>query len=759
MKKLTFLPLTLLLITILLFYHSFLLQGKLPIPSDTIIGLYHPFRDLYAKEYPNGIPYKNFLITDPVRQQYPWRFLAVSIEKIGQLPLWNPYSFGGTPLLANFQTAAFYPLNILLFIFPFATGWSLLVMFQSFLSGIFLYLYLRKMRVSEFSSAFGGTIFAFCGFSIAWLEWNTLAQTALWLPLILLAEEYLLEKISYKWMIVFIFAQCAAFFAGHLQTFFYMILIYDSYLIARVIQITNAEKQKNHFWKRAWEKYYPFILCGVVVILITFVQWFPTIQFVLQSARGDDQLNAWQQAGWFIPWQNLAQFISPDFFGNPTTLNYWGVWNYGEFIGYIGLFPLILSLFALFYRRDKKTFFFGILFFLSLLFSLPTIFAQIPYLLQIPFLSTSQPTRLLFVTDFSLAILSALGLDFYIKSENKLKILYPLAFISLIFVGLWIFVLSGYKVFHISYDSIVVSKHNLYLPTGLFLSIFLILIVCSFIKQPKVRTSFIIILIIVSVVDLFRFADKFIPFTQQSYLFPPTAALSYLENQKGQFRIMETDSEILPPNFSVIYHLQSLDGYDPLYLQRYGELMAAIGRGKADIHAPFGFNRIITPETIDSRLIDLFGVKYIMSLSDLKDQKLTKVFTEGQTRVYKNSQAFPRVFLVDNVKAVSNKNEAIEAMFDPKTNLRTTAVVEGWDNQSIKLSEGAAKITSYQENSVDVWTQNNNKAFLVLTDTFYPTWQVTIDGKEGKIYRTDYNFRGVLIPSGNHHIIFSDSLL
>src|SRR3989304_3309109 len=84
------------------FFWQFLFKGLLPIPTDTIVGLYHPYRDLYVKDYPNGIPFKNFLITDPVRQQYPWRKLAISAEKNFELPLWNPYNFSGTPLLANF---------------------------------------------------------------------------------------------------------------------------------------------------------------------------------------------------------------------------------------------------------------------------------------------------------------------------------------------------------------------------------------------------------------------------------------------------------------------------------------------------------------------------------------------------------------------------------------------------------------------------------------------------------------------------------
>ncbi|HEY4876451.1 MAG TPA: YfhO family protein, partial [Puia sp.] len=540
------------------------MQGKLPIPSDTIVGLYHPFRDLYAKEYPNGIPYKNFLITDPVRQQYPWRFLAVSLEKAGQLPLWNPYSFGGTPLMANFQTAAFYPLNILLFIFPFSLGWGLLILSEQILAGIFMYWYLSNLRLNYSARFLGSLVYAFCGFMIAWLEWGTLDSVAVWLPLILLSIDKIFTsfisfeklknknqiKIFYIWPIILILVLTFSFFAGHLQPFFYLSVVSVCYFFARWVQFGKSNKT-----------FFIFVLLGVCFLLLTAIQWIPTAQFIFQSARNADQLNSWQQPGWFIPWQNLIQFVAPDFFGNPTTLNYWGIWNYGEFIGYVGIFPLIMAIFALFYRHDKKTFFFGTFFFLSLIFSLPTIFAKIPYIFQFPFFATSQPTRLLFLTDFSLSILSAFGLDFYITSEKKKKILYPVILIFIIFAGLWFFVFSGYKALHISPDSISISRHNLFLPTGFLILITVLLAGSVFIKKKKISFILILILLLISVIDLFRFADKFIPFTSENYLFPSTAALSYLQNQKGQFRIMETDSEILPPNFSVMYHLQSLDGY------------------------------------------------------------------------------------------------------------------------------------------------------------------------------------------------------
>ena len=136
MKK--FLPFFLILGIVLVFFWQFLLKGLLPIPSDTIVGLYYPFRDAYFKTNPNGLPYKNFLITDPVRQLYPWKQISIEAEKKSTLPTWNPYNFAGTPLLANFQSAIFYPLNILFFIFPFEISWSLLILLEPLLAGIFL---------------------------------------------------------------------------------------------------------------------------------------------------------------------------------------------------------------------------------------------------------------------------------------------------------------------------------------------------------------------------------------------------------------------------------------------------------------------------------------------------------------------------------------------------------------------------------------------------------------------------------------------
>jgi len=225
---------------------------------------------------------------------------------------------------------------------------------------------------------------------------------------------------------------------------------------------------------------------------------------------------------------------------------------------------------------------------------------------------------------------------------------------------------------------------------------------------------------------------------------------------------MTTDSRILPPNFSTMYKIQSIDGYDPLYLLRYGELIAASERKKADISLPFGFNRIITPHNYDSKIIDLLGVKFVLSLSDIKSESLNKVFQEGATRIYENKKVLPRAFFVSKIISAKDNKDVIKLMFNDSFIPNDTAIIElnqgGAPVPSLGWQMGETDVVYYSENKVIVETVNSGMGFLVLTDSYYPTWHVTVDKVEAKIYRTDYNFRGVIIPEGKHKIEFYNSL-
>lgn len=733
---------------VVVFFYPFFLQGKLPIPSDTIIGLYHPFRDLYAADYPRGIPFKNFLITDPVRQLYPWRELVIDQWKHVNIPIWNPYSMAGYPLLANMQSAAFYPFNILFWIFSVPIAWSLLILLEPLLAGIFLYLYLRHLRVMPEAAFLGAISFSFSGFFIAWFEWGTVLHVALWLPLILLAKEKLLEKRTVFWVSILMFAECSQVFAGHPQILFYSLIVSNIYLFGRIIQL-NKEK-KNKFLTSSIKMYTPFFLIGICIFVVTSIQTIPAMQFIQQSARDIDQVH-WQQTdGWFIPLPQYIQFVAPDYFGNPTTLNYTGVWNYGELVGYIGIIPLVFAVFAIVWRRDKKTLFFSLVLLFSVLFSLDTIIARIPFILNVPFLSTAQPTRLLFITDFSLAVLAALGIDYCIKSATE-KGFRRRNLVRLIAVLAPFFFLMAIVFVYTFIAKLTVASHNLFLPiTILTVGSFLIL-TRVVIVQKRYALFLTGVLLCLIIVDLLHFAWKFDPFTNQQYLFPQTKSIAFLRNDTSIFRIMSTNAEIFPPNFSSIYRLETIDGYDPLYLRRYGEFAVAIERNKPDITPPFGFNRIVTIKNASSPFINLMGVKYVFSFDELQASKFEKILEEGKTKIYRNKEAFPRAFFVSNVVQVSSKHEAINRMFEEKDVLQTVAIIEE-NIPTTAFSQGIATITRYTSGKLTIETKNKREGFLVVTNSFYPSWHARIDNQPAHLVQTDFAFQGLVVPSGDHTI-------
>lgn len=742
----------LLLIGIIFFFYPFFTVGKVPIPADALIGLFHPWRDQLRDTYPNGIPVKNSLITDPIRQQYPYRIIGMHMFKNGIIPSWNPYSFSGTPLLANIQSALLYPGNFLFFIFDEINAWSLLVLLQPLLAALFTYYYLRNLSIKQSAATLGALSFAFSGFMIAWLSWNTIGHVALWLPLILLAKDRLVQKFSLRWALILILAESSMVLAGHLQTAMYIIVFSTIYLFFRLY--SKHPKSLLEFGKNLL----PFIVTASAVVIITSLQIIPTVQFIFASARNFD-LASWQREDWFLPLAHLVQFIAPDFFGNPTTGNYWGVWNYVEFVGYIGIISLFFAFFAFFFRRDKKTLFFSVGLLTGLLLAISNPLAQIPYHFSIPYLATLQPTRIMVLICFCGSMLGALGFDYFIKSYFSRRLLRKLILLiitfGIFFVLLWIFVINNSQ----KIPGLLISKRNLFFPSGIFIAGAILLGISLYKPNKKLFSILITLLLLVAYIDQFRFAAKFIPFVSREYMYPQTKLINFLQSNLGQYRYMTTDRRILPPNTSMLYKLQTVDGYDPLYLRTYSQMISAWTRNKPDITLA-SFNRILTPERFDLFMASLFGVRYIVTIDEISNPQLKLVFTEGETDVYENLSVFPRAFLLEKITQVESNEQLMTGMFNEKDLSKsgfTTSPL--FANESVLTSSESATIIHYSPQSVVISVVSEVERILVLTDPVYPNWKATIDGKPTLIYPVDLFFRGIKVPKGNHSIQFDYSLL
>lgn len=737
-----FWPVILIFLVWFVFASPYFLKNKIPFSSTYLVNFFAPWT-----AYPGfASPVKNNAMPDVISQIVPWKSFTIDGFKNLQIPLWNPHNFSGTPHLANYQSAVLSPFNLLFFILPFIDAWSLLVLLQPLLAGIFMMLFLRSLKISDVGVVIGSLGFMFCGFIVTWMAYATLAFAILFLPLSLYSVEKYYETKKNKFLILFSFTFPLSFFSGHFQISIYFFLFVISYIIFKFLQTRNM-----------YNTLY-LILYTFLGLLLSLPQLLPSIELYTQSLR-----SAIFQKTEVIPWGYIPTFIAPDFFGNPVTRNDW-FGHYAEWNAYIGVIPLMLSVYSFLGKRKKEIIFFVSLTFIALCLSFQTPLLDFLIALKIPVLSTSAVGRVIALLSFSASVLAAFGMDKFLSDlQNKdLKNIFLLFFIfGSFFVFLWFIVF--FKLL-IPLEKIIIARQNLILPTIIFSS-FLFLIIFSQLFKSKdkyfpLNLLSLFIILIVSF-DLLRFATKWMPFDPKNLMYPSVPVLSELSKIAKVDRVLGN----LGGEATTHYKLSSLEGYDALYIKRYGEFIASLSNGNLQESArsvvSFPKNGLYTPKTIN-----LLGIKYIIhKFADgrnswvfpfwtYKDGVFARIYNDGVYEILINKNALPRAFLVSGYVVEKDQQKILDTMFSKNFNLRQKVVLEEELGTKPDDITGSAEILSYTPNKIKIKTNSSGNSLLFLSDTYYPGWEALVDGNKTKIYRTDYTFRSVFVPKGSHNVEF-----
>jgi hypothetical protein len=136
------------------------------------------------------------------------------------------------------------------------------------------------------------------------------------------------------------------------------------------------------------------------------------------------------------------------------------------------------------------------------------------------------------------------------------------------------------------------------------------------------------------------------------------------------------------------------------------------------------------------------------------------VYQDDSTMIRENQAAFPRVFLAPDAVSVPVSDWSLSYLTDTAIDLRRTALIERPASEDAGqktvldgpplASDETAMIVRESASSVAVQVRANARRYLVLTDTYFPGWQATIDGEAAPIERADYLFRAVAVPPGQH---------
>ncbi|MBC8063384.1 MAG: hypothetical protein H7Y17_01015 [Chlorobia bacterium] len=356
------------------------------------------------------------LQADSVLQFYVWRDLAFESWRNFQVPFWNPFQLAGTPLLANSQSGAFYPLHILMGVLhvPTALAITLLAWFHLFWAGLGTAKLVRALGGTEIGGVVAGASFALSPFMLSWTALSSVITTVCWIPWALVGVAYLasgkVEGAHLRYGALIAFAVGMMFLGGHLQ--------FAAYGVGAVCLLTlfNMRSLRAH----------SLVVVGALVggFLIAAPQLLP----VLKASETSHRRNVPTEAGYesyrgsaIKPFE-FANLVTTKALGDPrtpveinenlTVAEYWpplakqGA-NFAESAVTIG--PLVLGLLFLVPWRDRRTWPIAAIGVMALLLAMGTIMNKVLYFGLPGWSSTGSPGRIIVLFVFAACVLAGLG--------------------------------------------------------------------------------------------------------------------------------------------------------------------------------------------------------------------------------------------------------------------------------------------------------------------------------------------------------------
>jgi hypothetical protein len=162
--------------------------------------------------------------------------------------------------------------------------------------------------------------------------------------------------------------------------------------------------------------------------------------------------------------------------------------------------------------------------------------------------------------------------------------------------------------------------------------------------------------------------------------------------------------------------------------------------------------------------ITLFDERTGMFLSLLpSDRGRFERVHSGDVKIYRNVDSLPRAYLVHQAVTVSNTQAAAAALLGGDLIPGVNAVVElppeadplALDSSTGDPAQDQVEIIHYAAEEIVLRTMAGSSALLVLSDSYYPGWTATVDGRPATILPANVAFRGVVLPPGAHEVRFA----
>ncbi len=223
-------------------------------------------------------------------------------------------------------------------------------------------------------------------------------------------------------------------------------------------------------------------------------------------------------------------------------------------------------------------------------------------------------------------------------------------------------------------------------------------------------------------------AEDFVPKRRLDNAFSPTQADRQILADTTIFRVLNLDEGINGARTS--YFHKSLGGYHAAKPRRLQDLF--------EYHV-YRNNR---------EVLNMLNTKYVIQ----SDQ-------EGNTRASLNPGALGNAWFVGAFIPVTTADQAIRALDTIQAGREAVLNVSEFSEvaplQSKVDSTAGITLSSYRPDELVYRSHNPQEGLAVFSEMYYPEgWQAYVDGNPTSHFRVNYALRGMVLPPGDHTIVF-----
>lgn len=660
--------------------------------------------------------------SDNIKFHFPNKYFIKDSLSNNKIPIWNNHIGGGFPFLAQPENGVFNPINFLtLKFFSFSSA----IIFQYYLVfcllSIFSFYLGRQLLLNNFSSLFFSITFTYSALFIFNSIHISHMFSILYFPLVLIFFLRFLDNRSIRHFLFLVFSISLQILSGHLQYSFITFVFIIFFILI-----------KSFFEKRIlWQISLYIFLAYLMSICLTGFQTLPSIEFFLNSTRGNQEI--FGNLGKYssnVPFSIILTFLSPFVLGEIKKGTYpldnlLAPWDGNLYIGFYGLFFLILFLknikFITKLRKSIKSllkiFFtlFCVFFILSFGNNSPLYFIfYFP-----PFNFFRAHSRFFFIVVFILSYFASLSF-YQVFKKNKKKYLVFLIILIIVIEKYYLFYrFHGFKEF----SSLFLSHYNL--------------------NSQRIFNSLSFNL------NYFKLLSN----------------LGY-DDEKKLNLFSELIQETRLSNYNLITNQEVLNIESGIKLARHSlflneiENMAFFLKNDGKISSLSGASKNLLAYAAVDKVSSLVPYNdFSLNFLSLENEYQSKYYPKIKFYIYKVNNTkgivqFYRKFI--KIKTLKEFKSVINTL-----DLSETALVESdFDHKLLeKITDKKDFNFSYsviknEDNQIKIKVESSDEGILSIPYIFYPGWEAKINGKKTKIYRTNFLFQGIFLPKGNHTIDF-----